>query len=216
MFCTNCGRQNDEGMAYCENCGNPLKFSAAENTSSPQPSYPNQAGSAPQYGNSQPQARYAPHQSPPQAQYGPYGSVPPQAAYANPPYAPAFSPAPAKKKNTGLIVGLSVGATAVILAVVIIVLLAGKPPVIGTWYSEDRGVALVFKENGIVVSRSASGPDEGNYTFDVNSDTGEIKADNRTYDFMIRGNIIYVESVGEFIKADDGFDLQEFLDEQRD
>jgi hypothetical protein len=209
MFCTNCGRQNDEGMAYCENCGNPLETSVAEKRVPPQP----RAGVSSSYGNLQPQVQYAQQNNP--MQHGPFGSVPPQTPYVNSPYGPAFSPAPAKKKKTGLIVGLSVGAAAVILAVVVILLIAGRPPVVGTWYSEDRGVILEFKENGIVVSRSASGRDEGNYTFNANNDTGMIKADNNTYEYTMRGKTIDVENIGQFKKADADFDTQEFINESR-
>ena len=216
MFCTNCGRKNEEGMAFCGYCGSPL-IRNGEKHVVPHASNQTQHESAPQHHNPPPQVQYTRQtQFKPQygnmspQQYGPYGGVSPQ-GYANTPYARSAFPAPEKKKRKGLIIGLSIAAAAVIIAVVLLLVLPDNSAVVGTWFSDDRGVVLEFRENGLIVSHSADGPDEGTYTYRAGRKEGVITADDETFEFSLSGSAIDVDGIGRFKKTDEDFDMQEFI-----
>lgn len=115
-----------------------------------------------------------------------------------------------------MIIGLTLGAVAVIAAIVLVVSLSGSSAVVGTWYCEERGVVLEFQKDSIVVSLTAEGRDEGNYTFNDGSNAGEITADDDEFDFILDGRQILVDDVGKFEKAGSSFDTEDFLDAYKD
>ncbi len=192
MFCTNCGRKNDAGAAYCENCGASLEPPVNNRQSVPENTPYAQPGGYPQS---------APYTQP---------VIPPAYPMEQPPYNPQQPPA-AKKKKTGLIVGLALGGVAVIAAIVLLVILTASSAVVGTWYCEERGVVLEFQKDGIVVSHTVDGSDEGNYSFDSGNKEGVITADDEEFDFSLDGREIEIEDVGQFRKAENSFDPDEFL-----
>ena len=215
MYCTNCGRKNEEGMAFCGYCGSPLNRNGENPAVShtfnppqhqnppPQVQHTKQTQFKPQYNNISPQ------------QYGPYGGVAPH-GYANTPYVRSASLAPEKKKRKGLIIGLSVAAAAIIIAVVLILALPDNSVIVGTWFSDDRGVALEFRGNGLVVSHSVDGRDEGTYSYRSGRKEGVITADDKAFEFSMSGGAIDVDGIGRFKKADEDFDIQEFISQYRD
>lgn len=193
MYCTNCGRRNDEGVSFCVYCGTVLE-------------------STPKSASYPPGGNDAAANRPPQTQTWYYGAAP-QPQY---PYGGANTAAPAapiKKNHKPLILGLIAGGVVFIAAVVLVVVLTAKSAVVGTWYSEERGIVLQFKENGLVISRSAGGLDEGTYTLDENSRTGVIKADEDDYGFTLDVDMLKIDGIGKFKRAEDDFDVEEFIEE---
>ena len=189
MFCTNCGWQNEQGAVFCEKCGQPLESDAA---GQPVP---------------KPQSAYVPPRD-----YSFPVEQPSLTSYSTPPVQQPV----AKKKKTGLIVGLSVGGALILTVVILIAALSGESPVEGIWYNEEIGVALEFQGRGFVISYTLDGQDEGNYTFSSGSNKGIIDADGKEYDFRLEGRRITIQGVGTFTKADKNFDVEDFLSEYRD
>lgn len=110
QFCSNCGAQLGENVAFCQNCGTPV----AQDTN-PQPqSYSPQ----PQNVNPQPQ----------QQNFNSYPNYPPQAPQA--PQAPQGYPGggyypPKKKPSKGLLLGIGIGAVALIVILIILLTSGG-------------------------------------------------------------------------------------------
>lgn len=177
MFCTNCGRQNDERASFCEYCGRSLNTPAAE-----------YSGNQPQYGYSTPTPQYS----------------------AQNPYSPS---APLKKNRKGLLLVILIASVVVISAIAVMLFVSTASPVVGTWYSESRGTVLEFRKNGIVVSRTVNGRDEGSYSYSAQDESGVITADKETYEFSLEDDWMDVDGIGKFKKADQNFDIQEFIDQ---
>lgn len=134
MNCKNCGAPNAEGATFCANCGASL-MAAPEEQQPAQPAY----APPPQ-----------PQQPPPPQAYPPQGYQQPT-GYGYPPQAPP------KKKKTGLIIGIAVGAVVLIVALVLILGggggksgIAGRWTVVDTegWSDYEEGLIFNFKSNG--------------------------------------------------------------------
>ena len=157
----------------------------------------------------------APPMMPPTPTYRVQQSPSPASTIPVAPYAAPQENAPAyKRKKIGLIVGITLGAAAVI-ALALILALSGKSPVEGTWYSEERGMVLQFQSGELVVSRMPGARDEGNYTFDLGKGEGIITADEEEYRFTMEDDVLLVSGQGSFRRAENGFDIEKFLDEYR-
>lgn len=193
MFCSNCGRNNDQGSVYCDHCGAILN-SVTDNRQG----VPYTASYTPP-GTYSPGAQFAPPYAP---------QTPPM---MQTPFAPPDQPIAVKRKRTGLIVGLVLGAAALIAVIVLIVSLTGTSAVIGTWYCEERGIVLEFQKDSIVLSHTAEGDDEGNYTFNNRSNKGFITADESEFEFLLEDRQIVIDDIGKFRKAGSSFDADEFL-----
>ena len=155
MYCNKCGAENNEQARFCTSCGSPLGSGAVE-----------QAGTyyaAPQQ-QAAPQQYAAPQQqAPAQAPY-PYPYAPQAAPYGQP-----VQP-PAKKKKTGLVVGIVAILLVAIIAVVLIVFVL--PPsgdgIVGRWVVTDTdtsdfpvGIIMNFKKNGeLKVELTKDAPDD--------------------------------------------------------
>lgn len=189
MICKNCGWQNEAGSRFCEKCGRLLEYEYNV-TEAQQPAVNPPAG----YGYT----GNDPASAPPIVSTWPPLQMPPVQAQP-------------EKKKTRLIIGLAAGGALVIIAVILIAALSGHSPVEGVWYSEDLGVVLEFQNNGLVVSYTPDGRDEGNYTFNSNSNKGMIKADGEEFDFRLEDRRITVQSIGAFQKADKHFDIDDFI-----
>lgn len=128
-------------------------------------------------------------------------------------YAPCPTPA-AKKKKTGLILGLSLGGAALLaLAAVLLFLWPGwlKPQtVLGMWVSEARGEVLEFRESGSIRVYTASNEFKGRYAFSTG--TGTIEVEDNEYRFAVSDGGLYVENMGNYTKVGEDFDFDGFMD----
>ncbi len=210
MFCTKCGHGNADDSAFCSSCGSPLTTNLSP-TDAGQPA-DRKPVTPPQQVNIVPPGQAMP----PQGQYGQGGYYPPQQ-----PYQPqgAYAPYPQqKKKKTGLIVGLTVGGVVLIAAVLILLFvwpgfLNQSSSVTGIWYSEDRGEALEFKENGSIRVFTVLKDFRGDYTYDAGTRMGTITVEDDEYRFAVSEDGLYIEDMGNYIKADKDFDIDDFIDD---
>ena len=191
MFCTRCGQPAAQGSAFCTNCGNALTVTAEQQQPSP-------AMPAPEW---QPLV----------------SGTPPQDYYA--PAVPQGYKEPRKKgKKTGLIVGLAAGAVSLI-AVVIVLLFAwpgflNTASVAGVWYSDSRGEVIEFDSGHSFDAYTYYGDFNGDYEYDKSSGKGHIEmSDGREFDFVTQNGMLYVSDIGAFTKADDRFDIDDFIED---
>ncbi|MGI5848537.1 MAG: zinc-ribbon domain-containing protein [Christensenellales bacterium] len=162
-------------------------------------------GSALQSIESQPQAsqgRFMPLKG--HGQYMP----PPQGMYPN---YPLQVP---KKSRKGLVVGLCIGGIVIIAAaVVLVILLTGKTPIVGQWYSDERTEVVEFNDDGTMIVYTVSGDNQGEYKFDNSKGEGIISIAGAEYDFETYKDELLIQGVGAYIKAKDGFDVNNFIDD---
>lgn len=172
MICTQCGFQNPEGSRFCRQCGAPLSSENNEPINPPQPIFPPQ-----QPGYQQPQQTpYAPAQQPYQPPYG------------TPPYTGV-----AKKKKTGLIIGLIAGGVVLIAAAVLLYLFVfSGTPVVGQWYCEERAMVLDFSDNGTIDGYSLKGSDDFDYEYNKTKATGTITGDDVDLSFAVKKSKLIV------------------------
>lgn len=137
MFCTTCGAAVPEGSAFCTACGSPVtQGSAASAPSSPAPSAQSQSAPSPQVagGFSEAPGGAAPYGQVPRPSYPPVPAAqqaPAPQAYPMPQPAPAPQPAPQRpypaqqpapapqaprKRGVGKVVGIALGAIALVAA----------------------------------------------------------------------------------------------------
>lgn len=194
MFCSQCGHSNPDGAAFCMSCGNPL--TQAPNTAA-QPTVSPQYNPAPPLG-----AEYA---AQPNAG-GYYAPVPPY---------PMPDANVKKKSRTGLIVGLIVGVFLIAATVIALFVWPGflvqSAAVSGYYVSEERGEALQFKDNGTMRIYAADTNYKGEYQLNGAQAMGVIVVDDEKYEFAITEDGIYVDTIGSFEKADDDFDVEDFI-----
>ena len=193
MFCTRCGQPVAQGSVFCSHCGHALSVPAEP----PQP----------------PQAA-------PQPVYPENPNIPPQGYYYTAPEPQGYG-TPVKKKSTGLIVGLSVGGAAVLVLIAVLLFIwpgfLSAVPVSGIWYSDSRGEAIVFGAGHSFDAYTHYGDFEGDYEYDKSARSGQIVMnDDREFDFFTQNGKLYVDGMGEFIKADDRFDIEDFIDDAMD
>ena len=125
----------------------------------------------------------------------------------------------AKKKRTGLIIGLSAGGM-VLLAVIAVLLfvwpglLKTSAPVAGIWYSENRGEAIRFGSGSSFDAYTYYGEFEGDYQYDKTKGEGRIEmSDQREFDFVVDNDRLNVEGMGTFDRAAAGFNIDDFIDD---
>ena len=200
MFCTKCGQPTTPETAFCSHCGNPLT-GVAEPQATPEP--PAQEWRA--------QPPYtAPQSMPYQQNY-----------YVPQPPAQVYAALPEKKKKTGLIIGLVLGGVAVlaIIAVLLFVwpgFLNAGTPVVGTWYSENRGEAIRFGSGSSFDAYTTYGEFEGDYQYEPALGEGRIDmSDGHKFDFVVEKDRLYVYDMGTFDKAEDGFDIEVFIEDAK-
>ena len=101
-------------------------------------------------------------------------------------------------------------------AVAAILLLGGGDtgiPVAGTWYSEDNGDVLRFKDGGRVTLYAPDDDMRGEYEYDQRTGEGVLTLDDEDYDFAVDDDEIDVDDMGVYERADEDFDIDDFLDE---
>ncbi len=195
MFCTRCGQPVVQGSAFCSHCGQALPVSAE-----PQ----------------QPSSVAMPHTDWQPPVYPERPNMPPQGYYAPP--EPQSYVSPVKKKRTALVVGLSVGGAAVLVLIAVLLFIwpgfLNTVSVAGTWYSDSRGEAIVFGAGRSFDAYTYYGDFEGDYKYDKAGGNGHIEmSDAREFEFVTQSGKLYVDGMGEFIKADDRFDIDGFIDD---
>ena len=125
----------------------------------------------------------------------------------------AYTP---KKRRTGLIVLIIAGVVVVAGAAVAAILLLGGGdkgiPVEGVWYSEDNGDVLRFRDGGRVTLYAPDDDVRGNYDYDQREGEGLLTLDDEEYDFTVIDDELDVDDMGEYERADDDFDIDDFLD----
>jgi len=129
QFCTSCGAPLTPGVKFCESCGTAVATQAQPQEAQPQQIPQPQAPVSPPAAASKPASTQAPAPSPAASQPVRPAAPTPPAAYHPAQYSqPAtYRPAqaqPAKRRKTGLIIGLVVGGVAlccVVLAVILVV-----------------------------------------------------------------------------------------------
>jgi len=196
MFCTKCGQSNPEDAAFCFSCGNAL-------SAIPQP----EAAQQPTEPPIMPQTSAAPQNQ--QAYY--YGVV-------QQPYAPQ-DVYTKKKSRKGLIVGLTGGVLLIAAVVVLLFVWPGfltqSTSVSGFWYSEDRGEALEFKNNGMIRVYTTLDDYKGDYDYDRAQGLGLITVEDEDYRFAVTEDGLYVESMGQYNQADIHFDVDDFVEDMK-
>ncbi len=193
MFCTRCGQPVAQGSAFCSHCGNALTVAA-------EPQQPSPAMPAPEW---QPSV------------YPDQPNTPPQGYYA-PPAPQGYGEPRNKGKKTGLILGLSAGVM-VLIAIVLLFVWPGflnTVPVAGIWYSDSRGEVIKFGSGQSFDAYTYYGDFDGDYEYDKGSGEGHIEmSDGRDFDFIVQKDMLYVDDMGAFTRADDRFDIDGFIDD---
>lgn len=153
----------------------------------------------------------------------PYGSEPPVTpfAYNQPPYMGepplvqmmSMQPQapPRKKKKTGLIIGIIAAVLAVLAGAAVLLFYMLTFPVEGQWYNEDRGEVLVFGEDGSVEVISLMGTEKGDFEYNRLKGEGYYSVGKASFDFESDEEEAYVDGLGTYVKADEGFSTEDFL-----
>lgn len=133
MFCKKCGNEVLEGTKFCSVCGTPIDaLNVTQPIQQEQPVQQVTSVMTDAYGRPIQQAGSQ------QVSLDEYGQ-------------PIYYQAP-KKSHTGLIIGLSCAAVAIIAAIIIVVILAvgGKGNIVGTWSLTEDGqtITCTFDEDG--------------------------------------------------------------------
>ncbi len=202
MFCSQCGHSNPDGAAFCTACGNALTQDTKTTT---QPSH----DPGVQNGPVTPQtASFWPAAPPP---------YPPQGNYAQMPYPPIQY----KKKQTGLVACLIVGAFLIVAAAVALfvwpgVIAVNASGITGYWVSEDRGEAIELKSGGSVRVYTVYNEFKGDYEFDSAKGLGVITVGDMDYAFAMTEDGLKVNGMGVYEKAEDDFDVDDFIDDMSD
>lgn len=123
----------------------------------------------------------------------------------------AASALPAKKKRTGLIIGLAAGGLLLVGAALAAVLLLGGPGLAGTWSCEERGWVLQI-EDGILTEYSPAGTDTTRFSYDGSE--GEAELQDGDVSFTAKGDSLRLtdEETGEkylFRRQEEDFEIEE-------
>ena len=148
--------------------------------------------------------------------YAPQPPYPPQGGYAAPQmYPPQYA---GKKKRTGLIVGICVGAFLIVAAAIALwvwpnFLGQQTPGVNGYWYSDDRAEALEFKSSGSIHIYTKYEDYEGQYEFESAKGMGVITMYDMDYEFAITDDGLKVKGMGTYERAQADFDVDDYLND---
>ena len=188
MFCTRCGQPVAQGSTFCSHCGNALTVAA-------EPQQPSPVMPVPEW-------------RPPVYPDQPDASSQGYRKHRN------------KEKKTGLIVGLSAGAVLIAAVIVLLFLWPGflnTVPVAGIWYSDSRGEVIKFGSGQSFDAYTYYGDFDGDYGYDKSSGEGHIEmSDGRDFDFIVQKDMLYVDDMGAFTRADDRFDIDGFIENAAD
>ena len=214
MFCSKCGKQNDDASTFCNQCGVNLSgFAGPPVQSQPYP-MPGYGQAPPTPSRDQPPPAHGYGQPPPRPDYG---QPPPMPNYAQPqtahgygrqPPAPGYGQHPQpqgkgknKKKTAALIVG---GAAVVIAAVVVVLILVlGGGSLSGTYITGPEGIEFTFTGSSFTV-RSA---------FSDDLITGTFTLDNGRLVLTFDGLDGYEELLGYYDSSRDIVELHDFFGE---
>lgn len=155
MFCTTCGAAVPEGSAFCTVCGSPVTQGAAASApSSPAPSARSQSAPSPQVagGFSAASGGAAPYERVPRPSYP--ATPAPQRPY--PARQPAPAPAAPRKRGVGKVVGIVLGAIALVAA-----LGAGGYLVYRTFIADKPEDIVAANAGSLMASYADPSSDEG-------------------------------------------------------
>jgi hypothetical protein len=83
----------------------------------------------------------------------------------------------------------------------------------GFWYSEDRGEALEFRDNGSIRVYTIDDEYKGDYTYDRKQAIGVVSVEDEDYDFAVTEDGLYVQTMGNYKQAKADFDVDDFIDD---
>ncbi len=204
--CPKCGHKNPENSAFCAKCGNSLSPAEKKpDTACPKCGYRNPDGNAfcISCGNPLNQAEQSlspATQKPRAAAVSPEGAAP-SAVYNG--------GGEGKKSKKGLIIGIIVAAAAA--AFLLIFLFAWGVSVTGVWYDGTNRAVLEFTGGGNLYSYTAGDTQSGKYEYDKPKGEGRLALDGQIYDFVVVGDKLNLENTGIYLRADEGFDIEKFL-----
>ena len=131
--------------------------------------------------------------------------------YPENPYPGSQKPSGSKK---GLVIGLSIGGVVLAgLAVALILIFTGGASIVGLWYCEQAGDAIEIRDNGKATVHTYSQDLKGEYEYNPSNGDGVIVVDDIEYDFVVEGGEMDIEGTRTYIRADEDFDLEDFLNE---
>ncbi len=81
----------------------------------------------------------------------------------------------------------------------------------GLWSSEELGRVIDLGQNGALTLHAASGESDGSFAFDLMQGRGAITLEGREYGFTAGWEIITVEGMGDFVRADETLDVAAFV-----
>ncbi len=114
--------------------------------------------------------------------------------------------------KTGLVIVLSIAGVVVVgLVIAIILFFSRGVPVTGFWYCEEVGDAVEFKSNGRVIVHMYSEDLNGEYKYNRSSQEGVIVIDDTEFDFVVEKDEMDIMGEQTYIRAEKGFDLDEYL-----
>lgn len=185
MLCKNCGKENGN-TRFCIFCGADLE-------------QPPEAVSVQPVMSEQPPMVYEQPQV--------------QVAYEQPPlvYTQPEEPVRPKRKKIGLIIGLA--AAVVLIGVAAVLFFTMTHPVEGQWFNEERGEVLVFGAEGAVEVISLAGSQGDSFTYDRLAGEGSFSIGKDSYVFDADDKEMVIDDLGTYVKADEEFDSDSFLDE---
>ncbi len=121
---------------------------------------------------------------------------------------------PQPRRRIGLVIGL-ISAAVVFAASVIIalILLTAGNPITGLWYSIERAQVIEFKDSNACIIYTPGLRQKGKYTYDKAKGKGVLNFGGTDYTFTAGKSDIKIKDLGEYMRADEGFDMGEFFDE---
>ena len=81
----------------------------------------------------------------------------------------------------------------------------------GLWSSEELGRVIELGRKGTLTLHSAAGESDGSFDFDLRKGRGAIALDGQVYGFTAGWDIIIVEDMGDFVRADEALDVAAFV-----